>query len=308
MVAMPDATIALPPGLVARAPVASDLDAVADVILADEAAERGDADTSRADVAGDWNRPSFDLATQAVVVEDAGEVVAYAEQLGGRTNVYVAPSHHGRGVGSALLDWAEGRARAEGQPHVGQTVYDGNAAALAMHRERGYRVRWETWLFGIDLDGEPPSVPTPPPGFTVREADMERDARAVFDVIDVAFATFSDRDPANFDDWRAGYWDHEGIVPRHVHVMVDDDGRVVAALVGLVEDGDGIIDQLGVLPELHGRGLGKVLLRRAFARFAEDGCAMAVLSTESRGSARGFYEAAGMRMLRSFTRFVKDLD
>ncbi len=302
---------ALPPGTKARPATPDDLDDVARIARADQVADRGEPDITREDLASLWARPKFDPATQSLVVEDDGEVVAYGDAAYRLTRVHVHPDHHGRGIGGALLDWAEDNARARGEPYVGQTVYDGNAAALALHRERGYRVRWETWLLSIDHPA-PLEPPTPPPGITLREVDREADARAVYEVIDAAFATWTERDPYDFADWRSTYWDAPEFDPRWCHVAQDADGRILGACLGLVEDLgegvlDGVVDQLGVLPSEHGRGIGGLLLRNAFATFAAEGVGRTVLSTESRGTARGFYEHNGMSLLRSFTRFVKDL-
>lgn len=298
----------LPEGYTARPPTEDDFDAVFAVIVADEAAVDGGSDTSDEDLRGDWDRPSFDLATQAVVIEHAGQVVAYAEQVHQRTYAHVAPDHHGRGLGGALLSWAESSARAQGHPHTGQTVFDGNRGAVSLMQANGYRFRWSTWVLGIDLDGDLPPVPDLRPGYRHRDLDKPRDAAEVYEVIEEAFDTWTDRDPSwPLEDWRAGFFDRGDVTPATTHLVEDDEGRLVAVLIGVIEDGVGVVDQLGVRPALHGTGLGIHLLRRSFHAFAAEGAHRVVLSTESRGSARPFYEKAGMTLEKSYTRFIKEV-
>ncbi|MER6047853.1 GNAT family N-acetyltransferase [Streptomyces sp. NPDC001793] len=55
-----------------------------------------------------------------------------------RSGVDVHPAHRGRGLGAALPDWAEARARRAGSEGIVQTVPDEDAAAGALVRSCGY--------------------------------------------------------------------------------------------------------------------------------------------------------------------------
>src|SRR5918996_3016240 len=101
----------LPEGLASRSPTRSDIDAAVSVIAASEEATQGVVDVIAEDVRSDWERPSFDLSSDAVVVTDAGRIVAYAEVFFGRAWVHVHPHHRGRGIGAAGLGWTEARGR-----------------------------------------------------------------------------------------------------------------------------------------------------------------------------------------------------
>src|SRR5918996_4572591 len=57
----------LPEGLASRSPMRCDLDAVVSVIAATEEATQGVVDVTAEDVRSDWERPSFDLSSDAVV-------------------------------------------------------------------------------------------------------------------------------------------------------------------------------------------------------------------------------------------------
>ena len=77
-------TLDLPPGLDARAPTFEDIDDVVAVVSSSEIAADGVADITFEDLRADWERPSFDLENDAVVVFDGSQLVAYAEIFMGR--------------------------------------------------------------------------------------------------------------------------------------------------------------------------------------------------------------------------------
>ncbi|MGH2591233.1 MAG: GNAT family N-acetyltransferase, partial [Actinomycetota bacterium] len=182
----------LPGNVVARAPEPADLGAVIEVVAASELAATGIVDVTLEDVRSDWQRPSFDLAKDAVVVTDGGRLVAYAEVFAGRAWVHVHPEFRGRGIGAALLRWTETRARDLGSEKLGQTVSDDEPSAAALLVSNGYAVRWHTWVFHKALDDEL-AEPTLPAGLTLRTFEAGRDDRATFELIDTAFSDWPDR-------------------------------------------------------------------------------------------------------------------
>ena len=107
--------MALPAGYELRAPTPDDLDAVADVFIAEDPGDSGqivlDADFLR----DEWSRAGFDLATDAWVVADpAGVIVGYVQAMLEEPNVEcwgaLHPEHRGLGIDSLLLDRVEERA------------------------------------------------------------------------------------------------------------------------------------------------------------------------------------------------------
>jgi mycothiol synthase len=296
----------LPGGFATRAPTRSDRDAVVSVIAASEEATQGVVDVTAEDVRSDWERPSFDLSSDAVVVTDAGRIVAYAEVFSARAWVRVHPDHCGQGIGAAVLGWTESRARELGSDKVGQTVPDAYPAAAELLSSNGYRVRWETWVFQKDLDTEP-AEPRLPDGITLRTFDEERDPRATYELIDTAFSDWPDRDPGfGLDDWEASFLRREDFDPS-LTFLVEDDSKLIGVALCLVFGDEGWVQQLAVKRSYRGRGLGGALLQAAFREFYRRGLRTAGLSTESRTGARGVYEHVGMRITRSFKRYSKDL-
>lgn len=85
-------------------------------------------------------------ASMAVATDAAGAVLGYALLLfrrGARAarlySIAVPPAGQGRGIGRALLDWAEGEAVRRAATRMILEVRPDNAASLAWYRRRGYR-------------------------------------------------------------------------------------------------------------------------------------------------------------------------
>ncbi len=112
----------VPAGYELRAPTSDDLEAVADVLIADQR-EQAAVPTLDADfVRQVWSRPGFDLASDAwVVTERAGAIVAYGQVRREEPDVVgswgvVHPEHRGRGIGSSLFERIEARASGPMRP------------------------------------------------------------------------------------------------------------------------------------------------------------------------------------------------
>jgi len=160
----------LPAGLTSRPLAMSDAPAVFDLIAAQELHDTGEVAIEEADVVGDWQRPSFDLAAQTLGVLDGGVLVAYAEHRGAdRGDAAVHPDHRGRGIGTALAGWMQQRARAAGATEVGMAVpqgSDGDRLLAAL----GYHVRWESWVLQLPAGADVTTCCARPAPMTTRRA------------------------------------------------------------------------------------------------------------------------------------------
>ena len=126
-------TTDLPAGLTARPLTPADLDAAYAVYAAAEVEDAGHLAIEPEDIAGDWARPSFDLATDSIGVFDGDRLVGAAEVTArwARAEGAVLPGERGRGIGSWLAAWTEQRATALGSARVGQVAPDGLAPRSA---------------------------------------------------------------------------------------------------------------------------------------------------------------------------------
>ncbi len=135
---------------------------------------------------------------EVVALDDAGILVGYAYLVAKERGVVyetggaVHPDAWGQGVGAALLEWAEGRARAsegvlEGVRTVLQTnLFEQEEAAVKLVTGQGF-VRVRDWLhLRLHLDAPPP--PEKLEGVTLRPMDLEADWDAVGGALEAAFA------------------------------------------------------------------------------------------------------------------------
>src|SRR5579884_619702 len=176
-----------------RAPVAEDDVAVIALLEAREIADFGAPDYTLEDLRDDWRNSDFDLSAYALIIEDGGELVAYAEVRRQGTLAVVSPRHEGRGVGAQLLAWTEGRQRERGEPYR-QWVAATNGRAERMLRDTGYELvrTYSRMVLKLDSHFEPPA---PPAGVTLRTLDPRADAASLHALDDVSFAGLRDSGP-----------------------------------------------------------------------------------------------------------------
>jgi ribosomal protein S18 acetylase RimI-like enzyme len=295
----------LPEGLLARATTRDDLEAVVALVAACEIADLGRAEIAPEDVRGDWRRPSFDLARDSIAVLAADRLVAEGEVFGGRAYGVVHPDHRGRGIGSWLLRWTETRAKEAGATALKQIVSDSDRTSVELLTAHGYEPTYTAWILRIDLE-EPPGGPSLPAGISLKPFLSGRDDRDVHELIEGAFREQPNYEPEGFDDWAAHTLRRSDFEPTLLHLAADGDDLVGAALC-LELDGEGWVEHLAVRRSHRRRGIGRALLRHAFAEFHHRGLRTCGLSTNSESGALTLYESAGMRVASSYTAYVGSL-
>jgi mycothiol synthase len=264
----------LPAGLTTRPLTPADLDDVYAVYAADEVADAGHLAIEPEDLAGDWSRPSFDLAHDSIGVFEDGHVVAAAEVTRGGTRAEgaVHPDVRGRGIGSWLVDWTESRARAHGAATVGQNTPDGSMSQRLL-LARGYQLGHTSWVLGLQE----------------------------------AFGEWHGRERETYEDWAATTVRRPGTQPWQLRV-VEHEGVVVGASFTILDmQGTGYVHQLAVDRRHRGRGLAQAMLADAFERAREEGATHSELSTDSRTGALDLYRKVGMEVTQTWTYLVTDL-
>jgi mycothiol synthase len=300
-------TTDLPAGLTARPLTPDELDAAFAVYSGAELEDAGHVALEPEDIAGDWARPSFDLATDSIGVFDGDRLVGAAEVTTGgrRAEGAVLPGERGRGIGSWLAAWTEQRARSLGSSLVGQVAPDGSLPQRFL-RARGYRLGHTSWVLELP-EGEEVPRRSLPPGYMLGTADTEEQRRAAYEVVQDAFDEWEGRVRSSFEDWAATTVRRPGMQPWQMRV-VEHDGVVVGASFTILDSqGVGFVDQLAVQRSHRGRGLAQALLADAFAGARERGATRSELSTDSRTGALDLYLKVGMEVSQVWTHLVTDL-
>jgi mycothiol synthase len=294
------------PGYNVRAPIADDLDAVADVLVADQRHAGGQPVLGADFIASIWSRPSFELATDGwVVSESAGRIVAYGQvtrEVPGVVESWgvVHPQHRGRGIGSWMLDRIEQRARkllaGIPSPRFRHAINARDRAAAKMLRGRGLEPVRHFWHMQIDLI-RPSAAGPPPAGIEISGIGAAVDIRAVHTVLEEAFAEGWDHHPRLFDRWA----EEEASNPRYdpsLWLVARDAEKPVGALTASIASDGGWVDSLAVLGPYRGRGIGATLLQRSFALLASRGLRRVILNVDTQNptGATALYERQGMQV------------
>ena len=198
-----------------------DAPAVTALVAAEELHDIGEVLIEEADYVSDWQRPSFDLATQTISVWHGDQLVGFAMVDHDRGDAAVHPEHRRRGIGTALAGWMQDCARAQGMSVVGAPVPQGKAADQLLEK-LGYRVRWTSWVLEL-LDGATIAERELPEGYAVREATPD-DHESVWTVTEDAFLEWSERDRQTFEDWQAAVPGRPGFEPWNIRVATDPAG------------------------------------------------------------------------------------
>lgn len=294
----------LPPGFHDRPPTDADLDPIVAMVNECELHDAGEVMLERADLAADARTEAFDRQRDWVLVLHGDRIAAFGLFVHRRSAwLDVHPTARGRGIGTWLRRWSEGRARAAGADRVGQTIDDRRTGVLSSLRVAGYAPRRTSWILRMDHP-ERPAEPSPPDGVVLR-ASRPEDHDEALAMFERAFSEWEDRVANAPATWRALVTEREGFRPDDLMLAVAGD-RVVGG-VFLIDAGEIWVDKLAVDREFRYRGVARALLQTAFVRSFDRGYAWTSLSTDSDTGALSLYERVGMRVHRSFTYLALDL-
>ncbi len=305
-------------GFTVRAARRGDLDEVVALYRACDEVEFGRPDTDAADVLAEWDATGFLLADDArVAVEPAGEaggerIVGYAHTFETFVDVKVHPGCSGRGVGTALREFAERRAleRAAATGAVEVKIWQAprrtNGTAHRLLEAAGYTRGHHYAEMEAEL-GDEPGPPRWPDGIAVRTFEIGRDAPACHALQNLAWAQYKTYEPMSFERW-ADLLREPDFDPS-LWFLAEDGERLAGMCLCREYEDQAWVTSLGVDPEYRGRGLGEALLRHAFARLRARGAARVGLSVSSRTtpSAWRVYEHVGMRDAGGWVAFEKVL-
>ncbi len=225
-----------------------------------------------------------------MVEEPGGEVVASSLLLGDDALIHVHPDACGRGIGGALRELAEERARERGTAVVRQFIPTGNEAAAPLLLDAGYWPVQHYLRMRIELE-----EPAGAPNGAVRAFERDQDEIAVHELVQAGLSEVEGYIAEPLEVWRRQRIEKQRWDPALWLLLEDDEGLAGAALGERWDDGVGYVAQLAVAPRARGRGHGRTLLLALFDAFRADGLRWAELSVHgaNRGAAR-LYESVGM--------------
>jgi mycothiol synthase len=307
--------IDLPAGYELGPPTLGDLDAAAEVLVADDLDDAGEVVLDAGFLRDEWSRTGFDLATDAWVVrDDLGTIVAYGQVMREEPNVVaswglVLPAHRGRGVGSSLLDRIEERASellaGTTSPRFRHAVNAGDTAAASMLEARGLRTIRHFWHMGVDLEGpfEPGAMP---PGIDIGGIEPVEDLPVVQAVLDEAFADDRTYHAVPFDRWLEEETNTPSYDPT-LWLLARAGGLPVGALAAIDAGDRGWVVWIGVLAAARGRGVAAAMLRRSFATFVGRGRGRVMVNVDAENptGATTLYERVGMRVVKRWDQWER---
>jgi mycothiol synthase len=300
----------LPDGFTERAAQPEEAPLVAELMNAyDESFATGE-HSSADDVRASWSGLG-DEGSATLVLAQSSRPAAYYEVVR-RTpervhlDGYVHPEFRGLGLGAFILRNGEELARGLGGEYAVSATLAADRHANELFPREGWRLVRVFYRMVAELDGAP--APEPPPGLVVRSFEPA-DAERFHEAMEEAFADHWDHDRQPFEEFREKALEAEDFDPTLWWLVLD--GEDVAATLQATRRrfGMGWIGMLGVRRPWRRRRLGELLLRTAFAEFAQRGETRVGLGVdaESETGATRLYDRVGMTVAFQFNIFRKDL-
>jgi ribosomal protein S18 acetylase RimI-like enzyme len=233
--------------------------------------------------------PASDADSSALLAYQSGELVGVAQVDFGpeaEACLCVDPAWRRRGIGRSLVAAVTAHVAERG---AGEAIFVSDTAAAsgqAFADALGTSLIYAEHRLTLDLAAVPPAPP-PLPGLHIRFAEpADADNLAI-----VLAAAFGDPLPM-VQSFVSRRFTH----PTNRFLIAEIDGRLVGTL-RLVEDAGWLyVSTFGVLPELHGRGVGRRLLLHTIGQLIAKGQQRIRIEVETTNtSAQGLYESCGFR-------------
>jgi mycothiol synthase len=233
---------------------------------------------------------------------------------------WVRPAYRRRGLGRALLHWAERRAREvaaadrrTGERSLSSWPDQAQAGATALYEAEGYSIVRYGFMMIRDLAEPIPAVPLPD-GLEVRPVDPV-DHRRIWDADTEAFRdhwNVGQRTDSDFERWFANpeidtglwrvAWDGEEVAGSVMNFIFPAENKVFKVRRGW-------LDHVSVRRPWRRRGLASALIADSLRALREEGMTEAALGVdaENLSGALRVYESQGFRAVRTSVSYRKAL-
>ena len=264
---------------------------------------------------------AFDPATDALVVELDGQIIGYSRVTWWteRDGVWLylttgrlLPTWRRRGIGTAMLRWAESRAAALAATHPtdGKAMLGANASstevdATALLRDAGYHETFSMVEMRFDAFNTLPLVELPA-GLAFRPVAPDQ-YRAIWKSVQAAYANSPQNVVAtekDYQDWLAS----PAFDPSLWRVAWDGE-HIAGQTLCEIAKGRGEVAEVSVGAPWRRHGLGYALVVAGLRALAERGVTEARLHARADNiyGAPRLYERVGFRPLKRFARYRKPL-
>lgn len=282
------------------------------------------------EVRTEWLLPDFDLASSTRVVEGPyGQLIGYVEVWDNNplpVSVWVwgrvHPDFEGLGIGTELMNWAEQRARQaidRVPPDLRVVIQAGTHSQYEpghqLLKAQGMSLIRHFWTMAVDLDREPERVQWPA-GIQVRNMtgidQVPQVLHAVRDAFRDHWGYIEQPFEAELERW-LHFLNHEEDFDPTLHFLAMDGDEIAGMSLcwpkTAGDPGMGWVSTLGVRRQWRRKGLGLALLHHSFGEFYRRGQRSVGLGVDSESltGATRLYEKAGMRPIRQFDKYEKEL-
>jgi mycothiol synthase len=280
------------------------------------------------DYRNEWRDPGIDLAADTRIAQMPDGTIAGCIEVWNTTPYVICwiwgrvhPDFRGQGIGTALMEWAEERARVslDRAPAGARIVLEAGITSshqptIELLSDRGFQAVRHNLTMARDLDGELPA-PAWPAGITVRTMRPGEEL-AVYRVDNETFRDHWGHTEApeaeGYALWRHRMLDNPNHDPSLWFLAMDGDEIAGVALCDPFRAGEpdmGWVDTLGVRRPWRRQGLAEALLYHSFRELRRRGRTSVGLGVDASSltGATRLYEKAGMRAIRKFTRYEKEL-
>jgi GNAT superfamily N-acetyltransferase len=301
----------------------ADFQAVLDLIIAHDVAVLGFPDYTEDDLRSEWEKPHFDLSTDAWVATTAtGRLVGFGEVWWRELHVRLASDFYvqpglGDPMEQAVTDALFARAQGRIQELLAATpagtpvklrqflAHDREPLVQRLLETNGFAVVRHFWRMEIALSA-PPAAPVWPTNVTLRTFDPTQDATAVHAAVQEAFADHWEHTDQSLAEWSTLNLARGDFDPT-LWFLALDGAEIAGVALCSPDPNGGWVRSLSVRRPWRRQGLGLALLQQAFQAFyarGERSVGLAVDASSLTGATR-LYERAGMAVRAQFDLFEK---
>jgi mycothiol synthase len=264
---------------------------------------------------------TFDPTADALIVEVNGQAIGYrrvtwwTERDGVwlyLTTGRLLPSWRGKGIGAAMLHWAEGRAAALAAMHPtnGKAMLGANASsteidATALLRDAGYHETFSMVEMRFDAFDMLSPVELPA-GLVFRPVSPDQ-YRAIWESVQAAYVNSPQNVLATEEDYQE--WLASPTFDPTLWRVAWDGERIAGQALCEIAKGRGEVAEVSVGAPWRRCGLGRALVVAGLRALAERGVSEARLYVRADNiyGAPRLYERVGFRPLKRFARYRKPL-